>query len=184
MDFAALKQNARLQLTSNIKKFSIYKTTFDWYAAQNTVKCIKNDSASKHIYLDKYHACCSVISISMHSMEPKGIGKSCWQDSGEKEKTTSLSSSMPILRKLFKCDKSMFNLEWFFRLIKPPSIWDINLNDKIFLCPDHSFNWFLAARLTWRNRTARKYLAATLVRRYLRYQTTSSSTFIKLDKSS
>ena len=119
MDFVVLKQNARLQLTSNIKKFSIYKTTFDWYAAQNTVKCIKNDSASKHIYLDKYHTCCSVISISMHSMEPKGIGKSCWQDSGEKEKTTSLSKNIPILRKLFICDKSVFHQEWFFR-VKPP----------------------------------------------------------------
>ena len=167
MDFAVLKQNARLQLTSNIKKFSIYKTTFDWYAAQNTIKCIKNYFASKHIYLDKYHTCCSVISISMHSMEPKGIGKSCWQDSGEKEKTTSLSTSMPILRKLFKCDKSMFNLEWFFRL-KPLSNRDIYLNDRIFLCPDHSFNLFLAApnlKKQVNEQRARKYLAASLVRR-------------------
>ena len=136
-----------MQLTSNIKKFSNYKTTFDWYAAQHTVKCMKNDSASKHIYLDKYHTCCSVISISMHSMEPKGIGKSCWQDSGEKEKTTSLSSNIPILRKLFKCDISMFHLEWFFRLIKPPSM---RMTEYFFALIIHSICFW--QRSTWRNR--------------------------------
>ena len=59
---------------NNFKGMNQWWLCSDWgYAAQITVKYIKNDSASKHIYLDKYHTCCSVISISMHNTKPEGI---------------------------------------------------------------------------------------------------------------
>ena len=106
---------------------------------------------------------------------PRGLGNHADKTQGKKRKQPLYHQAIPILRKLFKCEISMFLLKWFFRL-KPPSIRDINLNlnlnDRIFLCPDHSFNLFLAAldlKKQGNEQRARKYLAATLVRRYLHY---------------